>query len=135
MDLGVLERSPDAGDPGAIDDLVAGYTSRAERFAERSREVRAAGDRLAGSAEGEWAVALHERALRLAAGFDDAADGCRQVADVLAGYAAAVRALKRRVMAARHEVGTARIRAVAARDRYAAVALAAGAPRACLLYP
>ncbi|UUI71537.1 hypothetical protein [Cellulomonas xiejunii] len=63
--------------------------------------------------------------MRLASGLDDAAGGCRQVAEVLAGYGAALRGLERRVMTARHEVETARVRAVAARERYAA-ALAGG---------
>ncbi|WP_052302748.1 hypothetical protein [Cellulomonas flavigena] len=127
MELGVLERSPEAGDVGAIDDLVAGYLTRAERFASRAGAVRAAGDALVSASVGQWAVALGERAARLAAGLDDAAGGCRQVAEVLAGYGAALRGLERRVMVARHEVATARIRAVAARERYAAAALAGGA--------
>ncbi|ADG76191.1 hypothetical protein Cfla_3312 [Cellulomonas flavigena DSM 20109] len=123
----MLERSPEAGDVGAIDDLVAGYVTRAERFTARAGAVRAAGDQLVSVSVGAWASALGERAARLAAGLDDAAGGCRQVAEVLAGYGAALRGLERRVMVARHEVGTARIRAVAARERYATAALAGGA--------
>lgn len=123
----MLERSPEAGDVGAIDDLVAGYVTRAERFTSRAGAVRAAGDQLVAASVGAWASALGERAARLAAGLDDAAGGCRQVAEVLAGYGAALRGLERRVMVARHEVGTARIRAVAARERYAAAVLAGGA--------
>ncbi|MCC2319556.1 hypothetical protein [Cellulomonas xiejunii] len=126
MDLGVLERSPEAGDVEAVDGLVAGYLARAERFATRAVSVRAAGDGLVGASVGEWASALGERSVRLASGWDDAADGCRQVAEVLAGYGAALRGLERRVMAARDEVETARVRAVAARERYAVAALAGG---------
>ncbi|UZN03077.1 hypothetical protein [Cellulomonas sp. S1-8] len=126
MDLGVLERLPEAGDVGAVDGLVAGYVARAERFTSRAVSVRAAGDALVGASVGSWASALGERSVRVASGMDDAAGGCRQVAQVLAGYAAALRALERRVMVARHEVATARIRAVAARERYAAAALAGG---------
>ncbi|MCC2314153.1 hypothetical protein [Cellulomonas xiejunii] len=126
MDLGVLERSPEAGDVEAVDGLVAGYLARAERFATRAVSVRAAGDELVAASVGEWASALGERSVRLACGWDDAAGGCRQVAGVLAGYGAALRGLERRVMAARHEVETARIRAVAARERYAVAALAGG---------
>ncbi|MBD7917031.1 hypothetical protein H9657_01880 [Cellulomonas sp. Sa3CUA2] len=126
MDLGVLERSPEAGDVEAVDGLVAGYLARAERFAARAVSVRAAGDGLVGASVGAWAAALGERSGRLASGWEDAAGGCRQVAGVLAGYGAALRGLERRVMAARHEVETARVRAVAARERYAVAALAGG---------
>ncbi|MBO3089408.1 hypothetical protein J4038_14100 [Cellulomonas sp. zg-ZUI40] len=122
----MLERSPEAGDVEAVDGLVAGYLARAERFATRAVAVRAAGDGLVAASVGEWASALGERSGRLASGWDDAAGGCRQVAGVLAGYGAALRGLERRVMAARHGVETARIRAVAARERYAVAALAGG---------
>ncbi|MBF0688418.1 MAG: hypothetical protein IR158_11730 [Cellulomonas sp.] len=126
MDLAVLERSPEAGDVDAVDGLVAGYVARAERFATRAVNVRSAGDGLVAASVGEWASALGERSVRLASGLDDAAGGCRQVAGVLAGYGAALRGLERRVMAARDEVESARIRAVAARERYAVAALAGG---------
>ncbi|MFC0644071.1 hypothetical protein ACFFGJ_01830 [Cellulomonas phragmiteti] len=123
----MLERSPEAGDVGAVDDLVAGFVTRAERFESRAGVVRAAGQQLVSVSVGAWASALGQRATRIAAGLDDSAGGCRQVAGVLARYGAALRGLERRVMVARHEVGTARIRAVAARERYAAAALAGGA--------
>lgn len=126
MDLGVLERSPEAGDVEAIDALVAGFITRAERFASRAANVRAAGDGLVTASAGEWATALGERSARLAAGMDDAAVGCRDVAAVLAGYGAALRALRPRVMDARHDVGTARIRALAAQERYAMASSARG---------
>ncbi|MCM0639514.1 hypothetical protein [Cellulomonas wangsupingiae] len=126
MDLGVLERSPEAGDVEAVDGVVAGYAVRAERFGVRAVAVRAAGDGLVAASAGDWASALGERSVRLAAGFDDAAGGCRQVAAVLAGYGAALRGVQRRVRAARHEVATARSRAVAARERYAAAVVAGG---------
>lgn len=126
MDLEVLERAPEAGDAEAVDGLVVGFVARAERFAQRAVSARAAGDGLASASAGKWASAFVERSTRLASGLDDAAGGCRQVAQVLAGYGAALRGLKQRVMVARHEVSTARIRAVAARERYAAAALAGG---------
>jgi len=125
VDLGVLDAVPEAGDVDAVDGLVAGFVARGERFAERAAVLRSAGGELAAASAGAWAGALGDRALRPSVGLDDAAQGCRQVAGVLAGYAAALRALERRVMVARHEVATARIRAVAARERYE-VAVAAG---------
>lgn len=128
MDLEVLERAPEAGDAEAVDGLVAGFVARAERFAQRAVSVRAAGDGLASASAGEWASALVERSTRLASGLDDAAGGCREVAQVLAGYGSALRALRRRVLTARHEVWSARERAVVARERYWAAASAGGAP-------
>ena len=126
MDLAVLERCPEAGDVDAVDGLVAGYVARAERFGARASSARAAGDGLAEASAGDWASVLRERSVRLAAGLDDAADGCRQVAAVLVGYGAALRVLQRRVRVARHEVATARIRATAARERYASAVAAGG---------
>ena len=126
VDLGVLERSPEAGDVEAVDGLVAGYVARAERFGVRASSVRAAGDGLVAASAGDWASALGERSVRLAAGLDDAAGGCRQVAAVLAEYGAALRGVQRRVRVARHEVASARVRAVAARERYSAAVAAGG---------
>ncbi len=126
MDLGALERTPEAGDPEEIDGLVAGYVSRADRFTQRAVSVRASADALVAGSAGAWALALNARSAQLASGLDDAAGGCRQVAQVLAGYASALRAMERRVTVARHEVSTARIRAVRARASYEAAVIAGG---------
>ncbi|MFC0644062.1 hypothetical protein [Cellulomonas phragmiteti] len=126
MDLGVLERTPEAGDVAAVDGLVEGYVARAERFGERAESIRSAGAALGGVVVGEWSLALVERASRLAAGLDDAAGGCRQVAEVLAGYGAALQVVRRQVAECRKVVAAARTRAMAAQERYATAALAAG---------
>ncbi|GIG40636.1 hypothetical protein [Cellulomonas phragmiteti] len=126
MDLGVLERSPEAGDAEAVDGLVAGYVARAERFGEHAVSVRSAGAALGEAMIGDWAGALVERTSRLAVGLDDAAGGCRQVVDVLAGYGTALRALRRKVLECREVVAAARAQAMAAQERYAVAALAAG---------
>ncbi len=126
VDLGVLDAEPEAGDPDAVDSLVAGFVARAQRFEERAAQSRAAGQALVGACTGEWVEALVERTDRLSLGWSHAAGGCAQVAQALAGYAAALRVLGRRASACRHEVGTARMRALAARDRYESAALAGG---------
>lgn len=126
MDLTVLDATPEAGDADAIDGLVAGFAARAERFAERGVGVRAAGGALLGATTGAWSVALGERAERLGLGLDDAARGCRQVAEVLAGYASELRALGVEVRVRRDAVQDARLRAAIARERYATAVLAGG---------
>lgn len=126
MDLTVLDATPEAGDADAIDGLVAGFAARAERFAERGVGVRSAGGALLGATTGAWSVALGERAERLGLGLDDAARGCRQVAEVLAGYASELRALGVEVRVRRDAVQDTRLRAAIARERYAAAVLAGG---------
>ncbi len=128
VDLSVLDASPDAGDPVLVDGLVADLLARGQRFEQRATEVRAAGQELAAACTGAWVDALVGRVDRLCSGWQDAAGGCAGAAGVLAGYGEQLRVLTRRVMTCRHEVGTARIRALRARDRYEAEVLAAGGP-------
>lgn len=126
MDLAVLERSPDAGDPESVDGLVAGFVARAERFGERATGVRTAAEALVAGSVGSWVDALAQRSGRLAAGLDDAAQGCRQVAQVLASYGETLRDLRRRSATSRDDVDAARARAIAAREHYAAATAAVG---------
>lgn len=126
VDLGVLDGVPEAGDPEAVDAVVAGYVARAQAFEGRAGESRAAAAALVAVCAGSWVEALAARVERLSSGWADAGAGCAQVAEVMAGYGAQLRVLIRQVRACRHEVGTARARALAARDRYEAAVLAAG---------